>query len=124
MITKEQYNQARKQEKQAQEIMREYYKQEQDAFEKRLVENPIFTDDELTYSSTTLCPCGHGLAYPKNCGIHHYWDCSAILKGIADKDVQHTTQLPFAFYNIKSENEHRGTTRGVFKPRMENLDEK
>lgn len=84
-----------------------------------MAENPIFTDDELVYSANQLCPCGHGLAYPKDCGPSHYWDCSAILKGIADKSVQHTGQLPFAFYYIKVESERNGTTRGVFKPRGE-----
>ncbi len=115
MITKEQYDQAVEQEKEAKEIIQAYHKEQSEAFEKRLVENPIFTDDELTYSATTLCPCGHGLAYPKACGIHYHWDCSAILKGIADKNIEHTSQLPFVYYDIKGESEYRGTTRGVFK---------
>jgi len=121
MITKEQYDQAIEQEKKAQEIMRAYYKQQDDAFEKRLVENPIFTDDELAYSATTLCPCGHGLAYPKACGIHYHWDCSAILKGIANRTIEHTSQLPFAYYDIKGESEYRGSSRGVFKPRVKDI---
>lgn len=76
-----------------------------------------YTDDELFYSAATLCPCGHGLAYPKNCGMHHHWDCSAILKGIADPKITHEGKLPFAFYDIKGEHDLRGTTRGVFRPK-------
>ena len=117
MITTEQYNKARDEKEAAQKTIDEYHKQRRDTFAKRMSENPIFTDDELHYSAETLCPCGHGLAYSKECGPDHYWDCSAILKGIADKGVEHTGKLPFAMYSIKGESEHRGTTRGVFKPR-------
>jgi hypothetical protein len=82
-----------------------------------LEDNPIFTDDELRYSARDLCPCGHGLAYPKECGTSHYWDCSAILKGIADSKIAHTGRLPFIYYSIKSESAQNGTTRGVFIPK-------
>lgn len=115
MITNEQVEQARKQRDEAEAIINQYHKEQQEAFEKRLKENPIFKDDELVYSLYALCPCGHGLAYPKGCGGSHYWDCSAILKGIADQSVKHTDQLPFAFYSVKSEREGQ-TTRGVFRP--------
>lgn len=120
MITAEQYEQARQQRAAAEEIMNEYHKQQRDAFDERMKTNPIFTDDELVYSAMNLCPCGHGLAYPKDCGINHHWDCSAILKGIHDKTVEHTAQLPFMYYGIKSEGQpsaHGHTTRGVFKPK-------
>ena len=117
MITKEQYDSACEVQKQAQEVINQYGRERAEAFELRLKTNPIFTDDELFYSRETLCPCGHGLAYPKNCGAFHYWDCSAILRGIADKNVQHTGQLPFTMYDIRGE---RGaeTTRGVFRPQV------
>ena len=117
MITKEQYDQAIENQEKAQETINAYHKQNREAFASRLQENPVFTDDELFYSATSLCPCGHGLAYPKDCGGSHYWDCSAILKGVANKEIEHTGQLPFAFYNIKGESERNGTTRGVFKPK-------
>lgn len=116
MVTKEEYDLAIKQEKEAKEVIHQYHKEKLERFDQRMKDNPIFTDDELHYSATNLCPCGHGLAYPKECGTHHYWDCSAILKGIADKSVKHTDQLPFAFYDVKGESERRGTTRGVFRP--------
>lgn len=118
MITKEQYDQAVKRLDEAQEIINTFNKELMEAFEKRMKENPLFTDDELIYSAEILCPCGHGLAYPKGCGIHHYWDCSAILKGIANQPAEHTAQLPFSVFDIKAESESRGTTRGVFKPRQ------
>lgn len=70
----------------------------------------VFTDGELRYAATARCPCGAGLAYPPDAvpedgpfRYWSYWDCSAILKGTADPAVQHTAQLPFAFYEIKCE---------------------
>jgi hypothetical protein len=119
MITESQYEKAIEDEKAAREIINAYGKQERYAFSQRLIDNPIFTDDELIYAAFNLCPCGHGIAYPVNCGPGHYWDCSAILKNIASDDVKHTDKLPFVCYEIKSEKQPsaRGaTTRGVFKP--------
>ena len=68
----------------------------------------LYAEAELTFSSDARCPCGAGLAHPTGCGSRHYWDCSDILMGLAIlKDepgsVQHTGQLPFTFYEIKSE---------------------
>jgi len=119
MITEKQYKKALEQEKEAKEVITSYYKEKDAAFQKRLTDNPIFTDEELRYSATALCPCGHGLAYPKGCSPHHYWDCSAILKGIADVNVKHEAKLPFAFYKVKGESERNGTTRGMFNPKKE-----
>lgn len=68
--------------------------------------------DRLVYAAYNRCPCGAGLAYDPlgedegsvfNGPLSNYWDCSAILLGNAKKDVQHTGKLPFAFYEIKSE---------------------
>ena len=117
MISEKQYIEAKIQLEKAQEVINSFHKEKGKAFEQRLKDNPIFTDEELIYSAYTLCPCGYGLAYPKDCGGNHYWDCSAILKGIADKEVTHTDQLPFVFYSIKGENERIGTTRNTFKPK-------
>jgi hypothetical protein len=63
----------------------------------------------LTYAATARCPCGAGLAH--GLGADDHWDCSEILLGTADQSVQHTAKLPFTFYEIKSENGRRGTTR-------------
>lgn len=59
---------------------------------------------ELVYSAAARCPCGAGLAYLKD-GGDNYWDCAKIWLGTADRDVQHTAKLPFAFYEIKTENQ-------------------
>lgn len=74
----------------------------------------------LTYAAYSRCPCGAGLAYNESCQLDSvfkwpysgYWDCSAILLGTADEGVKHTAKLPFAFYEIKSEDQPsaRGAT--------------
>ena len=116
MITEKQYNEAIIQKEEAQKSINLYHKEQNNVFDERMKNNPIFTDDELTYSAFNFCPCGHGLAYPKGCSMQHYWDCSAILKGIANFDFEHTAKLPFSFYSIRGENE-KETTRGIFLPR-------
>lgn len=72
---------------------------------------------KLRYAATVRCPCGAGLAYdPRADGEGtpfrgpSAWDCSAILLGEAIPSgqpgaVEHTDQLPFAFYEIKSEDQ-------------------
>lgn len=75
----------------------------------------------MTYAATQRCPCGAGLAYDESCydetstfhrPYNGYWDCSAILTGTADTGVTHTARLPFAFYEIVSEDQPsaRGAT--------------
>jgi hypothetical protein len=117
MITEEQYKEASAQVEASNEIISQYFKEKSAAFKLRMKENPIFTDDELHYAAHSLCDCGYGLAYPKGCGANHYWDCSAVLKGAADKEITHTAHLPFAFYKVKGESDYNGTTRGVCKPK-------
>lgn len=84
-----------------------------------------FTEDELRYAATKRCPCGAGLAYPPNgepkdgpFEFWSYWDCSEILKGTADTSVEHTAQLPFTFYEIKSE-EQPSANGATTRPRSE-----
>ena len=75
---------------------------------------------KLLYAATARCPCGAGLAYPPDgpgdetsphrWPFNGYWDCSAIWLGEAIESgqpgsVEHTDKLPFAFYEIKSENQ-------------------
>ncbi len=67
-----------------------------------------FQPEELIFSAHARCPCGAGLAYPKNIGIHGSWECSDILLGRAipankEGSKTHEGSLPFAFYEIKSE---------------------
>lgn len=116
MITEEQYQEAVKQKEEAEKVIQQYHKENTMLVKERLENGPAFTDDELIYSAEHLCPCGHGLAYPRNCGAFHYWDCSAILKGIANEAVEHCAKFPFTTTKIKGESERNGTTRGVFKP--------
>jgi len=105
MISKNEYETAIEQKKVLETLINTYHKEQDDIFNQRLKDNPIFIDEELYYAATNRCPCGAGLAYPKACSAYHYWDCSAILKGIADSNVQHIDRLPFNCYNIKSENQ-------------------
>lgn len=109
MVSKEEYDAAVAQKDAAEKVMRAYWMESAERFNKRLATNPIFTDSELFYSRSARCPCGAGLAYPKGCGASHYWDCSAILKGTEDKTVVHTDQLPFSMYDIKGERDGEST---------------
>lgn len=109
--------QAERHEKQAQELRKQ-------AAEARLAElrkKPLA--DRLIYAAYSRCSCGAGLAYDPcfedatsvfvGC-LSGCWDCSAILTGVADKAVTHTDKLPFAFYEILSEQQpsaHGATTR-------------
>ena len=120
MISEADYNAAIAAKNAAEDTINQYHSEKQAAFDERLRLSPIFTDEELIYSAQVLCPCGYGLAYPKGCGAFHYWDCSGILKGIADTTVEHCGQYPFAMSNIKSELQPSAggrTTRCVFQPK-------
>lgn len=120
MITEDEYTAAIAAKNAAEATITQYHSEKVGAFEERLRTNPVFKDEELIYAAYILCPCGHGMAYPRGCGPLHYWDCSAILRGIADKEVEHAGQQPFTMTNIKSEQQasaHGATTRGVFRPK-------
>lgn len=112
MITKEAYEEARETIQECEKVTRAYHVEQAKEFRDRILNNPVFEEDELVYSACMRCPCGHGMAYPKGCGPNYHWDCSAVLKGIADQDRVHTPKLPFAFYKVKEESPERGTTRG------------
>lgn len=65
-----------------------------------------FTPDELRFAAYDRCPCGAGVAYPKNLvDMRGNWYCSAILMGKADVKVEHTRPLTFMMYDIKSEDQ-------------------
>jgi hypothetical protein len=64
-----------------------------------------FKLEELTFAAHTRCICGHGFAYPNNCGPFSSWTCSAILRGLAQAGSSHDSAMPFAFYELKSENQ-------------------
>lgn len=68
----------------------------------------VYKDKQLVYAANTRCLCGAGMAYPKSMGPDGYWDCSDILTGRAipsgqEGSVKHEAQLPFVFYELKSE---------------------
>lgn len=89
------------------EELRKIYLQEakevKERIEKALQGNGDFTLDELTYAAYTTCDCGCGMAYPKNIGVQGAWYCSNILLGKASKETPHSGEMPFAFYEVKSE---------------------
>jgi len=82
-------------------------------FESERMHSGKLTPADLVYAAHSRCPCGAGLAHVLNPvqGTEEWaWDCSAILTGTAiptgeQGTVQHTARLPFAFYEVKSENQ-------------------
>ena len=58
-------------------MIQEYSRQAADDFEARWKRfesgQEFFKDEDLVYSAYAHCPCGSGLAHPKNCGPHHQW---------------------------------------------------
>jgi hypothetical protein len=107
-ITEQEYKDACAQSKAAEKIINAYGKQRHEDFDSRWERfnkrQEYFTDDDLTYAAGARCDlCQAGLAHPKDCGVNHQWTCSNVLKGIGtDKGHQ---AFPFAFYEIKSENQ-------------------
>jgi len=109
--------------------LNQIYQQEEDIVQNRIKQTRLgiskFNPEELIFAATNRCHCGAGLAYPKNIGINGHWDCSDILLGLADLeskrpnenyakveawDGNHTGELPFSFYEIKSELQPGGAT--------------
>jgi hypothetical protein len=78
----------------------------------RLKNGTAFEEPELIYAAFARCDCGAGYAYPKECGFGGYWECSEILKRTHNKEAKHSPQLPFSFYEVKSEDQPsaRGAT--------------
>jgi len=106
-------------ERDTREVIQRWHVQQQSAFEARHERYrkglQPYTEDELYFSRDKRCDCGYGLAYPNSCGPGHEWDCAGILMGVADPTYTHTAVLPFAFYDIKGENDEM-TTRGSVLP--------
>lgn len=73
--------------------------------------------DRLTYAAFARCRCGAGLAYRSG---DRAWDCGDILRfdslspeeQARVKAAQHDEPAPFAFYEVKGENQPsaRGAT--------------
>ena len=125
MSADEKYTEAKRLEEQANQLRKEAG----ELRHKELVAKPLL--ERLIFAAHSRCPCGAGLAYDpagEVGGIEdgpfnrpNAWDCSAILLGTAALSGQHgagqhTGLLPFAFYEIKSENQPSAggaTTRPV-----------
>lgn len=84
----------------------------------------VYTDDDLRYAAYARCECGAGLAYPKGMSFQDVssWDCSDILTGRAKPGTKHSAKYPFAFYEIKSEDQpsaNGATTRRAIETKEE-----
>lgn len=73
--------------------------------QKALQGNGPFLDTELVYAAAFRCLCGAGMAYPDGIALGGAWYCSAILKGEARREADHNAAHPFAFYEVKSEDQ-------------------
>ncbi len=91
------------------EELNEIYNKETDDTEERIVlaqqGKGNFTEEELRYAATARCSCGAGFAYPVNIGPMGSWECSNILLGKAIPHTEHSSPMPFAFYEVKSEDQ-------------------
>lgn len=74
---------------------------------------------DLTYAATARCrACGAGLAYAEDRPtlpfmIPSQWDCSAVLLGEVVDNVAAHDAYPFAFYEIKSEDQPSANGRST-----------
>lgn len=96
-----------------------------DARKARDVERPVI--DRLCFAAYDRCPCGYGMAYDPTGEVASnkdsplrtpsQWECAGILMGTADPKVTHQSPLPFAFWEVKSENQPsaRGATTREFQ---------
>lgn len=105
-----------------------------EARQRELLAQPL--NDRLLYAAYERCECGAGMAYdPANPGDESSpfrgpskWECSDILRfatytadqKLAVKAATHTSPLPFAFYEVKSEGQpsaNGATTRERVAPK-------
>lgn len=73
---------------------------------------------ELLFAARARCRCGAGLAYRPEADPDS-WECSDVLMGRAGADETHDEAKPFAFYEIKSEDQPSAkgaTTRSKAQP--------
>ena len=122
MITEAELDAAMRRKAEAEEVIQQFAKQTVESFEARWEqfergEKP-FKDEELIYSAGARCACGAGLAYPKNCGIWHKWDCSKVLRGEEKQSPAHS-RLPFAFFSVISEQQKERAKGRTTRPQNE-----
>lgn len=114
----------------------------EDAYERRRQRDcsrPL--EERLIYAAVTRCRCGHGYAYDPAGEVTNdksdsplrrpnAWECAGILRHLAAeleepeaarvKEAEHDGALPFAFWELKSENQPSAngrTTRGTVIPK-------
>ena len=95
-----------------------------DAHDARVAKIPLA--ERLVYAAAARCPCGHGMAYDPTGLVRSdkhgpfklvsQWECAAILLGVADKSIEHHEPLPFAFWDVKSENQTSAYGRTTREP--------
>lgn len=103
-----------------QQRQRELREQQSNEVEKRIKLSHAgkgdFKLNELRFAAFDRCSCGAGMAYPVNISPSGSWDCSAILRGLAEAGSTHSSSMPFAFWEVKSEDQPSAnghTTRPV-----------
>lgn len=104
--SKELYELAKIKEKEVDALKKEAHKLHLEEQRKR----PLL--DRLCFAAYSRCECGAGMAYDpaSDAGLNGQWECSDILLGRAIPKGQegsriHSNPLPFAFYEVKSENQ-------------------
>lgn len=93
-----------------------YWLRNKHCFGCRLRSSGPYQERDLVFSATSRCICGAGLAHLVRTDSRGSWDCADILMGKAIPkgvvgSVLHTSKLPFAFYEVKSE--HQPSARGA-----------
>lgn len=78
---------------------------EETMVEERIRRNAVFSEDELVYAAYARCECGLGMAYPKKIGMFGSWYCSGMLTHTLDHSKTHSSPLPFAMWEVKSEDQ-------------------
>lgn len=82
----------------------------------------ILSPEALTYSATTRCTCGAGVAFAtsedgregRGCAQYPWWDCADVWLGIAEefdsitgKTLLHCRKLNFYEYDIEIEKKNK-----------------
>ena len=125
-VTDEEARQAVVSRNRAEALLQIYHHQKDQDFAARwdrFKDGEHFDEQDLVYAATQRCPCGYGLAHPKDCDVRHAWNCAGVLLGMVPLSlrtgISHRVGLSFMFYDVKSEGQPsaRGaTTRGTIKP--------
>jgi hypothetical protein len=96
-------------------------------------------NERLIYAATSRCPCGYGFAYDPTGELTtdksespfrrpHQWECAGTLLHVAGEledglrqwvaKATHDHPLPFAFYELKSENQPSANGATTREPKL------